>query len=228
MKLIIAEKPSLGRSIMSSLGEKFEKHDEYYSSKNYYVVPLHGHILELKDFEDYTENKDKRMWNVKNLPFFPAQYEYNITYGNKKIFDCIKKLLKSPDVTEVIHCGDADREGQIIVDLILEKLGNTKPVTRPFIKSTTNAGLQQAADEGYIANIAVLPAWRRKGWGEALLRYLIDYAREEKLSFLTLEVRRSNLPAQALYRKLGFEVVGVRQHYYARPREDAILMTLFL
>ena len=72
------------------------------------------------------------------------------------------------------------------------------------------AGLQQAADEGYIANIAVLPAWRRKG------------------SFLTLEVRRSNLPAQALYRKLGFEVVGVRQHYYARPREDAILMTLFL
>lgn len=90
------------------------------------------------------------------------------------------------------------------------------------------AGLQQAADEGYIANIAVLPAWRRKGWGEALLRYLIDYAREEKLSFLTLEVRRSNLPAQALYRKLGFEVVGVRQHYYARPREDAILMTLFL
>lgn len=147
MKLIIAEKPSLGRSIMSSLGEKFEKHDEYYSSDNYYVVPLHGHILELKDFEDYPENKDKRMWNVKNLPFFPAQYEYNITYGNKKIFDCIKKLLKNPDVTEVIHCGDADREGQIIVDLILEKLGNTKLVTRPFIKSTTNAGLQQAFAE---------------------------------------------------------------------------------
>ena len=100
MKLIIAEKPSLGRSIMSSLGEKFEKHDEYYSSDNYYVVPLHGHILELKDFEDYPENKDKRMWNVKNLPFFPAQYEYNITYGNKKIFDCIKKC-STPSISLV-------------------------------------------------------------------------------------------------------------------------------
>ena len=52
MKLIIAEKPSLGRSIMASLGEKFTKNEEYYSSENYYVVPLHGHILELKDFED--------------------------------------------------------------------------------------------------------------------------------------------------------------------------------
>lgn len=147
MKLIIAEKPSLGRSIMSSLGEKFDKHDEYYSSENYYVVPLHGHILELKDFENYPENKDKHMWSVKNLPFFPDRYEYKISYGNKKIYDCIRKLLDSPEVTEVIHCGDADREGQLIVDLVLEKIGNTKPVTRPFIKSTTNAGLQQAFAE---------------------------------------------------------------------------------
>ena len=61
MKLIISEKPSLGRSIMKSLGEKFEQHDEYYESENYYVVPLHGHILELKDFEEYPENEGKYM-----------------------------------------------------------------------------------------------------------------------------------------------------------------------
>jgi ribosomal-protein-alanine N-acetyltransferase len=90
------------------------------------------------------------------------------------------------------------------------------------------AGLQQAADEGYIANIAVLPEWRHRGCGEALVRWLIDYAQKSNLSFLTLEVRRSNTAAQALYRKLGFEVVGERLHYYARPKEDAILMTLFL
>ena len=147
MKLIIAEKPSLGRAIMYSLGEKFTKHDEYYSSENYFVVPLHGHILELKDFEDYPENEGKRMWSVKNLPFFPEQYEYRISRGNKKIYDAIRKLLKDPAVTEVIHCGDADREGQIIVDLVLEKLKNKKPVTRPFIKSTTKEGLQQAFAE---------------------------------------------------------------------------------
>ena len=147
MKLIIAEKPSLGRSIMASLGEKFTKHDEYYCSDSYYVVPLHGHILELKDFEEYPENKGKRMWSIRNLPFFPQQYEYRISRGNKKIYDTIRKLLKQSEVTEVIHCGDADREGQIIVDLVLEKIGNTKPVTRPFIKSTTKEGLRQAFAE---------------------------------------------------------------------------------
>ena len=64
MKLIIAEKPSLGRSIMSSLGEKFSKHEEYFSSENYYVVPLHGHILELKEYEEYPQNEGKSMWAV--------------------------------------------------------------------------------------------------------------------------------------------------------------------
>ncbi|MBQ9059952.1 MAG: topoisomerase C-terminal repeat-containing protein, partial [Firmicutes bacterium] len=146
-KLIIAEKPSLGRAIMASLPEKFDKQEEYYRSDHYYVVPLHGHILELKDFEDYKANEGKAMWNVKNLPFFPDQYEYRISKGNQKIYNCIRKLLKEPEVTEVIHCGDADREGQIIVDLVLEKIGNTKPVTRPFIKSTTKAGLQKAFEE---------------------------------------------------------------------------------
>ena len=147
MKLIIAEKPSLGRSIMGALGEKFEKQDEYYSSENYYVVPLHGHILELKDFEEYPENEGKGMWNVKNLPFFPARYEYKISDGNKKLYNTIRKLLNQKQVTEVIHCGDADREGQLIVDLVLEQMDNTKPVTRPFIKSTTKEGLRQAISE---------------------------------------------------------------------------------
>ncbi len=147
MKLIIAEKPSLGRSIMDSLGEKFADHGEYYQSENYYVVPLQGHILELKDFEDYKENKDKYMWSLNNLPFFPETYEYRISKGKKKIYDAVRKLLKDPEVTEVIHCGDADREGQVIVDLVLEKLKNTKPVTRPFIKSTTREGLRQAFAE---------------------------------------------------------------------------------
>ncbi len=147
MKLIIAEKPSLARSIMRSLGEKFTKEDEYYRSENYYVVPLRGHILELKDFEEYEENEGSSMWSVKNLPFFPAQYEYGISRGSRKTYDCLRKLLKQKDVTEVIHCGDADREGQIIVDLVLEKLGCRTPVTRPFIKSTTEEGLRTAFAE---------------------------------------------------------------------------------
>ena len=147
MKLVIAEKPSLGRAIMTSLGERFTNKGEYFQSENYYVVPLHGHILELKDFEKYPANKGKNMWRADNLPFFPTEYQYQISKGNKKTYDAIKKLLAQKNVTEVIHCGDADREGQVIVDLVLEKIGNKKKVTRPFIKSTTPQGLRQAFAE---------------------------------------------------------------------------------
>ena len=87
------------------------------------------------------------------------------------------------------------------------------------------AGLQVVLDEGYIANIAVDPLFRRQGIGSALLDDAADFARQAGLAFLTLEVRRSNLGAQALYRRHGFCPAGVRKNYYRDPVEDAILMT---
>ena len=80
-------------------------------------------------------------------------------------------------------------------------------------------------DKGYIANIAVDPLFRRQGIGSALLDDAADFARQAGLAFLTLEVRRSNLGAQALYRRHGFCPAGVRKNYYRDPVEDAILMT---
>jgi len=87
------------------------------------------------------------------------------------------------------------------------------------------AGLQTVLDEGYIGNIAVRPDCRRQGVGDALLSALVRFGRE-RLSFLTLEVRSSNAPAIALYKKHGFHPVGRRRNYYDNPTEDAILMTL--
>ena len=89
-------------------------------------------------------------------------------------------------------------------------------------------GLMTVLDEGYLSNVAVSPAYRRQGIAEALLTALLARARARKLSFVTLEVRAGNTPAQALYRKLGFQEVGVRRAYYEHPKEDAVLMTLFL
>lgn len=87
------------------------------------------------------------------------------------------------------------------------------------------AGLQRVLDEGYITNVATAPAFRRQGVADALLSALRGYAREEGLSFLTLEVRMGNLAAIALYEKHGFIRAGLRPGYYHRPREDALLMT---
>lgn len=85
---------------------------------------------------------------------------------------------------------------------------------------------QTVLDEGYINNVAVHPACRRRGIASRLLEELGRRGTELGLSFLTLEVRASNLAAQALYARHGYREVGCRRNYYEHPKEDAILMTL--
>ena len=87
------------------------------------------------------------------------------------------------------------------------------------------AGMWLVLDEGHITNIAVRQDRRGLGYGEAVTRALIQLAADSGLSFLTLECRRSNLVAQALYHKLGFRDVGFRKRYYENS-EDALIMFL--
>ena len=89
-------------------------------------------------------------------------------------------------------------------------------------------GLMYVLDEGYISNVAVSPSRRREGIADMLLTELYARAKAKKLSFLTLEVRESNAPAQSLYKKHGYTEVGMRKGYYSLPKEDAVLMTCFL
>lgn len=89
------------------------------------------------------------------------------------------------------------------------------------------AGMQAAADEGYVANIAVEPRFQRRGCGRLLTQGLIQAARDAGCRFLSLEVRVSNGAAVALYQSLGFETMGVRRGFYQKPAEDAAIMTLF-
>ncbi len=90
------------------------------------------------------------------------------------------------------------------------------------------AGCQTVLDEGYITNVAVSPHRRGEGIGYMLMCAMLERAKEKKLSFVTLEVRPSNLPAHSLYRKLKFEKVGVRKGFYQKPKEDAELWKLNL
>ena len=89
-------------------------------------------------------------------------------------------------------------------------------------------GMMYVLDEGYISNVAVRPDFRRRGAADALLTALEARARALQLSFLTLEVRESNAAAVALYEKHGYRIAGRRKHYYEKPTEDALLMTLTL
>lgn len=86
------------------------------------------------------------------------------------------------------------------------------------------AGLHVVLDEGYINNVAVSPDDRRQGIARRLVEVYCRFG-EERLAFLTLEVRASNEAAIALYERLGFVPEGRRKAYYEKPKEDAILMT---
>ena len=89
-------------------------------------------------------------------------------------------------------------------------------------------GMMFVLDEGYISNVAVAPEHRRRGIGAALIAELLRQAEGLSLAFVTLEVRQSNLPAQALYASFGFAKAGLRKKYYVLPDEDAIIMTKFM
>ena len=109
-------------------------------------------------------------------------------------------------------------------------LGN--PLARLFCAAEEDgtlsgyAGVYLLGEDADITNVAVLPAFRRRGIADAVLASLEDFCREHGALFLHLEVRASNAPALALYGKHGFSADGVRRGYYRDPREDAVLMTL--
>jgi ribosomal-protein-alanine N-acetyltransferase len=79
-------------------------------------------------------------------------------------------------------------------------------------------------DELHINNLAVLPEYRRAGVATALLTRVLDDGAARGAGRATLEVRRSNEAAQALYGRLGFSIVSVRRHYYTNPVEDALVL----
>jgi [ribosomal protein S18]-alanine N-acetyltransferase len=86
------------------------------------------------------------------------------------------------------------------------------------------AGLMYSLDEAHVTTIAVDPAWHRHKIGSRLLANLAWASRSYGAQHLTLEVRVSNLGAQAMYHRFGFETEGLRKNYYAETNEDALIM----
>ena len=85
-------------------------------------------------------------------------------------------------------------------------------------------GSQTVMDETDMMNVAVHPDFRRRGIAEALVTGLVEELRNKGSHCLTLEVRATNVPAIALYEKLGFSEIGRRKNYYRNPREDALIL----
>ena len=116
MKLVIAEKPSLAMNIVKSIGN-MNKNDGYFKNGDYIITFAYGHLLQLCDVDDYF-GREKTRWNLEELPFVPENFKFRLRKddGVKKQYKIIKELIKRNDVSELVNCGDADREGEVIVN----------------------------------------------------------------------------------------------------------------
>ncbi|MCQ2462030.1 MAG: ribosomal protein S18-alanine N-acetyltransferase [Clostridia bacterium] len=115
-------------------------------------------------------------------------------------------------------------------DMLVPELSN--PSARFFVAlfngdAAGYCGMYNICGECSMANIAVLPEYRRRGIADALLKRIEQTAIKENAEFLTLEVRKSNAAAISLYDSHGFVKVGERKNYYSSPTENAYLMTLY-
>ena len=167
MKLIIAEKPSLGRNIASAIGN-MRKRQGYLENDEYIVTWAFGHLFSLEDIEYYNPNPDgTNKWTLINLPCFPEKFEFALKKGaDKKTdegvlqqFSLIEQLCNRDDVDTVINAGDADREGEIIVRLCIQKaLHSEKKLMRLWLPDQTDEtvrkALEQMKEESEYENLA--------------------------------------------------------------------------
>ena len=141
MRLYIAEKPSMGREIAACLAPPHNVNGKSFIATGDGVVTwLYGHVLEQDEPEDY-DPKYKR-WAVEDLPIIPSDWKLHVVEDSSAQFDVVKKLIGKAD--EIVHAGDPDREGQLLVDEVLDFLGNKKPVKRILLNALDETSIRRA------------------------------------------------------------------------------------
>ena len=117
LKLYIAEKPSLGRAIAAALPKPHKNHKTHIEVANGDVVSwCVGHILEQADPQDYDDRFKK--WSMETLPMLPQQWQLKPIARTRDQLAALRKLVKQAD--DIIHAGDPDREGQLLVDEVID------------------------------------------------------------------------------------------------------------
>lgn len=139
MKLCIAEKPSVARDIAEVIGAK-QRNDGFYEGNGYWVTWTFGHLCTLKEPHDYRENW--KYWKLEDLPIIPDKFGIKLIEDNgvKKQFSVIEKLVERCE--EVINCGDAGQEGELIQQWVLAKAKCKVPIKRLWISSLTEEAIR--------------------------------------------------------------------------------------
>lgn len=139
MKLVIAEKPSVAKTIAKVIGAT-KHNDGYLSGDGYAVSWCFGHLAELAQAESYNESYGK--WKHSDLPIIPDTWQYAVSEDKRKQFEIISNLMHDKSVTEVINACDAGREGELIFRTVFNLAGCSKPMKRLWISSMEDTAIK--------------------------------------------------------------------------------------
>ena len=139
-QLVIAEKPSVARSIAAVIGAT-EKQTGYWQGGGYLVSWCIGHLVSFAEAGQYDEKYCK--WRYEDLPILPQPWQFIVPDEKKQQFEVLRALLNRPDVDSVTAATDAGREGELIFRFVYQMAGCTKPVKRLWISSMEDAAIRE-------------------------------------------------------------------------------------
>lgn len=203
MIVCVAEKPSVGQYIAKVLGAT-QRRDGYFEGNGYCVTWTFGHLCALLDPQEYTEQW--KNWNLSSLPMIPPRFSIKVNgdEGVHKQFNVIKSLIAQAD--EVINCGDAGQEGELIQRWVYQKAGCKIPVKRLWVSSLTEEaiaeGFRKLKDQSEYQHLYEAGLMRAIGdWllgMNATRAYTIRYARGVGKDRQVLSIGRVQTPTLAL------------------------------
>ena len=140
VQLVIAEKPSVARSIAAVIGAT-EKQTGYWQGGGYLVSWCIGHLVSFAEAGQYDEKYCK--WKYEDLPILPQPWQFIVPDEKKQQFEVLRALLNRPDVDSVTAATDAGREGELIFRFVYQMAGCTKPVKRLWVSSMEDAAIRE-------------------------------------------------------------------------------------
>jgi len=143
MRLVIAEKPSVGQALAKVLGAAGRR-DGYLEGNGWLVSWCVGHLVELANADAYDPRYSK--WAYEDLPIVPRKWLYQVLPGTKKQFDILAGLMARPDVEDLVCATDAGREGELIFRLVYQSARCSKPVKRLWISSLEESAIRRGFD----------------------------------------------------------------------------------
>jgi len=237
MKLIIAEKPAVGKAIVKAIAEKVIEENSrsikiLYKNEEYMVTWVQGHLIRLKEPDEM--NEKYKLWKLDDLPIFFENWEKTVRFKTEEgkvikepdewataQLELIKKYITSSEVDEIINAGDPDDEGQYLIDEILEYFNNKKKVKRVLINDNTPETIvkafQKIEDNSKFINLGKAAYGRAIGdivYGINASRFFTCYYNSLNSSKKTLTVGRVQTPTLALVVNRDNEIEGHKKSKY--------------